>query len=266
MKKTLALTACATLLSALTAAAQISLTTNSYSETFESMGTTGTTTPAGWRVGTTTNTAGGTGVTDAPTLTGDWFAAGTAVVVSTGSGTAAGNFNYGVTGTNPADERALGSLAGSNLQRDTYVAFTNNTGLAITQFSISYDGEQWRGGGTTTNVLTLQFSTNGTNFINLGSAFNFTSLQNTAAGALDGNAPANRTAAIGGTFIPTAEVASGSTFYFRWADPDDGGSDHGLAIDNFNLTVTLVPEPSTYAMMAFGGMLLVGMQRFRRKS
>ena len=265
MKKA-AVILCLFLFSAVAARAQISVTTNSYSETFDSMGTAGTTTPTGWRVGTTANTAGGPGVTDTPTTTGDWSTAGSTVVVGTGSSSTGGNYNFGVTGTNPADDRALGSLASSSLQRDTYVAFTNNTGMSIAQFDISYDGEQWRDGSTTTNVLTLQFSTNGTNFINLGSAFNFTSLQNTASGPLDGNAPANRTAAIGGTFVPTSAIGDGSTFYFRWADPDDGGSDHGMAIDNFSVAFTLVPEPSTYAMIGLGGLLLVGMQRFRRKS
>jgi hypothetical protein len=125
------------------AKAQISLTGTTYSENFDGMGTTGTTAPTGWTVDTVTNTAATGTATDAPTNSGA-VGISTTVVASTGSGTAAANFNYGVLRTNPASDRALGSVAGSDLQRDTYASFTNNTGLTIAQFTITYDGEQWR--------------------------------------------------------------------------------------------------------------------------
>lgn len=105
-------------------------------------------------------------------------------------------------------------MTASSTQRDTEVHFTNNTGFDITQFTISYDGEEWRNGGTTSvaNTLTLQLSLTGLSgsWVDLGSAFNFTSpIFGGTAGALDGNAPANRVAGIGGTFSPGTAITDG---------------------------------------------------------
>ncbi len=100
--------------------------------------------------------------------------------------------------------------------------------------------------------------------MSLGSAFNFTTPINGAAvGFLDGNAPANRVAGIGGTFSPSTAIPDGSTFFLRFADPDDGGSDAGIAIDNFAFTV--IPEPSVYMLLGVG-ILLCGQRFIRRKS
>ena len=230
--------------------AQISYTGGTYTQDFDSMGAAGTTTPTGWFVGT------GTGLA----------ATGTTVIAGTGSGTAGGNYNFGVAGVNVVGERALGSVASSSTQRDTEVHFTNNLGIDITQFTIGYDGEQWRNGGSTNpNTLTLQLSLDGNTWVSLGAAFAFTSPINTStAAALDGNAAANRVAGIGGTFTPSVAIPNGSVFYLRWADPDDAGADSGIAIDNF--TFSAVPEPSVYMLLGVG-ILLCG-QRFlrRRKS
>jgi hypothetical protein len=38
----------------------------------------------------------------------------------------------------------------------------------------------------------------------------------------------------------------------RWADPDDGGSDNAVAIDNFSISVAAVPEPSTWLLIILG--------------
>jgi hypothetical protein len=244
----------------------ISLTGGTYSENFDSMGTTGTTAPTGWSSDTVTNTAAAGTATDAPNTTGTVVGSSSTVVASTGTGTAGAEYNYGVAGTNVVGERALGSLAGSNLQRDTYASFTNNVGVTLTQFTIKYDGEQWRLGQAVaaTNVLTLQYSPDGTtgSWVALGTGFNFTSPITSGAmgAALDGNNSANRVANIGGTYIPASGITNGSTFYLRWADPDDGGSDAGMAIDNFSITV--VPEPSTWFA---GGLMFVGLISSQRR-
>ena len=156
------------------------------------------------------------------------------MIASPGSGTAGGNYNFG---TAAATDRALGSLASSSTQRDTEARFTNGLSGSITSLTISYTGEEWRS-GTNVNTLTLQYSTNGTTFTSLGSSFNFVSpITAASGGALDGNAAANRVTGIGGTFTLSSAVAVGSTFYLRWVDPDDAGSDAGIAIDDFSLTL-----------------------------
>lgn len=111
--------------------AQVSLSSISYSQNFDSMGSTGTTTPTGWTVDSTTNAAASGTSTDAPVNTGTVVGSSTTVLVGTGSSTTGGNYNFGVAGTNPATDCALRSLASAGNQRDTYVSFTNNTGFSI---------------------------------------------------------------------------------------------------------------------------------------
>ncbi|MEI7466219.1 MAG: VPLPA-CTERM sorting domain-containing protein, partial [Burkholderiales bacterium] len=58
---------------------------------------------------------------------------------------------------------------------------------------------------------------------------------------LNGNLASNRVAGLGGTINST--WANGDTLWLRWAEVNDNGSDHGLAIDNFSLTAgTAVPS------------------------
>lgn len=210
-------------------AAQVSQTTNSYSQNFDSMGATGTTTPSGWFVGT------GTGAI-----------AGTTVTPGTGSSTSGGNYNFGSSGSS---DRALGSLASGSTQRDTEVRFTNNTGAAITSFTINYTGEEWRVGGTSAvdNALTMAYSSNGTSFSTMGSNFDFhTPIDSGTAGALDGNAAANRVTNIGGTYTPGTSIGPGQTIYLRWQDPDDASSDNAIAVDDFSIMFALQSLTTQY--------------------
>ncbi len=210
----------------------ISLINGSYSQNFDSMTSTGanSTTPAGWYIGNVSATNGAVN--------------GTSVVNDTGLGNAGTNYNYGVAGVSSVTNRALGSIASNTgNSRVTEAHFINNTGKTIHNLMVSYDGEEWRDGGTTgvVNQLVMFFSTDGTNFTPMGSAFNFTAPINSGtAGPLDGNAPANRIAGIGGSF-PT-NLVSGAVFYLRWLDINDFGNDDALAIDNFSLAV--LPPPT----------------------
>jgi hypothetical protein len=226
--------------------AQITFT-GSYSENFDSMGPSGTTTPTGWFVGTGTN---------------DTVAAmtGTTVVVDNGFSGDGGNKNYGTT-LHP--DRALGSLASAGLVRLTDLAAVNGTGQAISSFDILWDGEQWRVGALTsvTNFLTMLFSPDGTTWETMSSEF-ASPVPSGTARPLNGNDPANRTAGIGETFTPSTPIAAGATFYLRWADQDSFSRDNGLAIDNFSL----VPEPNAIAMLLAGFGALIGLNRSRRRT
>src|SRR5262249_24802343 len=106
-------------------------------------------------------------------------------------------------------------------------------------------GEQWRNGGNATpHVLTFQYQVADAGVITGANApttgwttidpLSFTGPIVTAtAGALDGNAPQNRLA-ISATLPVT--VNNGQEIWVRWEDPDNSGSDHGLAIDDFSVT------------------------------
>lgn len=179
------------------------------------------------------------------------------VTAGTGSSNAGGFYSFGDAGST---ERALGSVASGTTGTLTYaLALTNNTGLALDSFKLNYDGEQWRNGGVTAvHQLTVQYGFGAsyaavTNWTSAGAAFDFSSVQNTAtAGAVVTGNTVGLVPALGGTVI--TNWAAGDTLWVRWTDIDNTGSDHGLAIDNvsFSVTATAVPEPGTYAMLLAG--------------
>ena len=228
------------------ASAQFSLTNSFYSQNFDSMGSSGTTAPTGWFVGSLSPQATNGTVTSRP------------IVVSDGSGTSANNYNFGTTGDS---DRALGSKAESGGTRVTEFRFTNNTGLTLTDLTLSYTGEQWRR-ATTTNALTLHYGTNENALADAPSSFTFTTPILGTATSLDGNATANRVTSLGGT-ISGLSIPNGTTFILRWIDLDDTDTvDAGIALDDFSLTVA-IPEPSTIILVGFG--LLFTLAKFRRQ-
>lgn len=161
----------------------------------------------------------------------------------TGSSNSGDAYSFGMAAS---QERAFGGVASNNLQAWLGFAFTNNTGSAITAMNIAYMGEQWRAGDSNPLEDTLYFaySLNATAIDDTAatwtyvSALDFISPNPTggaSTGALDGNLAANqsnRTATI------TANVGMGATVRFRWVDINIAGSDDGLAIDDFTMTVT----------------------------
>ena len=191
----------------------------------------------------------GTGIawTDDSTIPGWWSNR-----VSYNSGTGGSNtgalYSFGVAGTNPVTDRALGSVASSGTGTVFHAArLTNNTGAAITSLDISYTGEQWRNGGNAAaHMLTFQYQVaapgvvTGANLPATGwttvPELSFTGpITGTIAAALDGNAPANRV--VRAATLAVA-IDNGQEIWIRWQDPDDSGSDHGLAVDDVSVTAT----------------------------
>ena len=150
--------------------------------------------------------------------------------------------------------RALGSVASGSTNEVYFGArFVNNTGGAIISRDVSYVGEQWRNGGNITpQTLDFQYQ-----IVNAGAlssitagtwtdfnALDFTSPIATAtAGALDGNAAANRTVKTANLPI---SVFVGQEVWVRWKDSNDAGNDHGLAVDDLSVTAngSLATNPS----------------------
>ena len=188
-------------------------------------------------------TAGATWV-DNTTIPG-WYSTRAAYVAGTGSSTTGALYSFGVAGTNAVTDRALGSLASGTTTTIFQAArLTNSTGATITSLDLSYTGEQWRNGGNATaHTLSFQYqvanpgAVTGANAPATGwttyAPLSFTGPIATAtAAALDGNAGANRTA-VSATLAVV--VNAGQEIWLRWQDPDDAGSDHGLAIDDFSV-------------------------------
>jgi uncharacterized repeat protein (TIGR01451 family) len=224
------------------ALAQVSLTTLGapYNQNFDSLATSGT--ANAWA--------------DNTTLPG-WYAQFSATPAnpttyradSGGSNTGA-IYSWGLTGVNPLTERAFGSVSsGTPVTVLTAVRFVNNTGTTITSLDVSYNGEQWRDGGAVTPVAQttfFEYQVGNAGAITDANAPSsgwtpFSSLDNTsptftntgAGAAIEGNQPANRTAKAA---TITVTVNPGQEIWLRWRDVNDGGNDHGLAVDDLSVT------------------------------
>ena len=199
---------------------------------------------------------------DGTTLAG-WYAlhGGTNqyVIAGAGGSITGGLYSFGAAAST---ERALGSLGSEGTGTISYGVLLHNTsGSAITLNALSYTGEQWRNGGnSTTHKLTLSYQKSQFPITTPGSASGWTAvpaadftspIATTAAGALDGNLAANL------LFVsanPDISVTAGEYIMLRWQDPNDSGSDHGLAIDDVSLAwianatpaLTLSASPTTF--------------------
>jgi hypothetical protein len=258
-KRLLALAAFAAASVSAQAAVQLTDGNLSYSQSFDSLASSGTSnawtndsTLLGWSL---FNTAG-TAITS--------YRAGT------GSATNGAFYSFGLDG-----DRALGGLGSSSLTGYIAVAFTNSSSNALDSFTLTFDGEQWRNGGNATapaqvQTMNLQYGF-GTNFADVttwnsaGASFNWTAPVTTlsSAAAVDGN-NAGRVGNVGGT-VSGLSWSTGQTLWIRWIEENNSGNDHGLAIDNVALSVTsAVPEPSSYALM-LAGLAAVGTIVRRRR-
>ena len=186
----------------------------------------------------------------------------TAYTADTGSSSTGSFDSYGLAGST---DRALGGLASggayfgapATVSVAGWIAFaaTNTSGAAINTVNLNFNGEQWRNGNNlTAQSMVLQYGF-GTNFGTVstwntpGGAFNWTSPVATAtAGAVDGNT-AGRVANVGGA-LTSLNWANNDTLWFRWIDNNDAGNDHGLAIDDFSLSATIISSLPTVSIVA----------------
>jgi predicted extracellular nuclease/phosphodiesterase/alkaline phosphatase D-like protein len=181
-----------------------------------------------------------------------------------GSGNAGSFLSYGSTGSS---DRALGGLgsggaffgspASGAVAGWFALALTNTTGAPIAGLDLSFSGEQWRNGGNTTaQTMELQWGV-GPSFEQVGlwstpgGSFNWASpLTGSTAGAVDGNG-AGRVSGVGGNLdLSVSPWAAGSTLWLRWAEINDPGNDHGLAIDDLSLSVATPPALPEVAIQA----------------
>jgi endonuclease/exonuclease/phosphatase family metal-dependent hydrolase len=228
--------------------AQIAMSAGTYSQNFDSLAASGASNP--W--------------TDNSTLPG-WYISKSATpgdvtsyAAGTGSSGTGAVYSFGASG---ATERALGSVASGTPGNFAYgVRFTNDTGWAQSNITVSYTGEQWRdasGPGAVTNTLSFSYRVDNAPITNSDAAnlktwipvraldFNSPIVDVGGGGtALDGNAAANRQLFTNIT-LTGAVVQPGQELFLRWRDVNDSGNDAGLAVDDltisFQATTALPP-------------------------
>ncbi|MEG4993174.1 CARDB domain-containing protein [Microcoleus sp. B4-D1] len=217
----------------------------SYTQNFDSLANTGTPT---W--------------TNDTTLPG-WFLyrqpatpAATAITAYTANNGAIGTGNFYSYGSTSSTDRALGGLGsgGAYFGSPTsgniagWIAFsaTNTTGSTINSLNVSFNGEQWRNNGNATaQPMVLEYGL-GATFDSVtwtvpGGNFDWTSpVATTTAAAVDGNV-AGQVAGRGGA-LTGLNWANNNTLWFRWVERNDSGNDHGLAIDDFSLSLPAQPD------------------------
>lgn len=199
------------------ASANISLV-NSYSQDFNTLATTGTssTLPQGWlfnETGSNSNTSYTTG---------------------TGSSTSGDTYSFGASGST---DRALGTLQSGSLISTIGAQIQNNTGTTITKLKIAYTGEEWRlGTRGRYDSLLFQYSLDATSltsgtWIKVNKLSLNTPDTSGIAGARDGNS-INKTITY---TLRNLNIPAGAVFLIRWTDFNASGSDDGLAIDDFSI-------------------------------
>lgn len=193
-----------------------------------------------------------------------------------GASTTGAVFSYGSTNS---PERALGALGSTSVEHAIFgLHMRNASSVAYDRVTVTYTGEQWRNGGSNSpNTLSFSYDVSGPggtigtdiqvaagtggyvmdpNFTNV-SSLNFVSVVSTgAAAALDGNNPTNQ-AFITATFGLNQLWNPGEDLWIRWTKLNDAGSDHGLAIDNLEVSATPVPEPATMAVLGLGALAAI---------
>ena len=200
--------------------------------------------------------------------------ANTTYTGGTGSSNVGDTYSFG---SASSTERALGGLRTGSLVPTFGVEIGNGTTSIISEFTISYVGEQWRFGGTGSgrgsdapDRLDFQYSLDATSLIT-GDWIDFDQLDFSSpvfsggTGLLDGNANANRTAlsaTLGGLSLdPNASI------WLRWVDFNVTGFDDGLAVDNFSITaVPESPRWGTLSAVCLGALFCLTFWREHRSS
>ena len=184
--------------------------------------------------------------------------------IQTTQGSTAGNPSFGT----PLSEIDAGTTAAA-ITNDEYFSFTitPNSGLTLTLDSISFSYQVAITGTSAAQNVTFALLSSATGFSAANAIASFTYTE-----ASDGNVSTGSTDGFvntGTILLPAGSFTNIGTTEFRIYLSDGGSTSTALfaKVDNviLNGAVAPIPEPSTYAMLGLGAVLLAGAKRFRRK-
>jgi hypothetical protein len=189
-----------------------------------------------------------------------------------GTGASGTGAFYAFTSGTADTDRALGFLPSTTLSTDPVadptssnddtmfmgVRLTNNTGQTLNQFTLAFDGEQWRDAGSST-VTPVNFSwivtpaTAADSTIHQIAGYSavpelaFSSPVATAtAAAVDGNSAGKVT--VTPFTVTGINWTDGSDLWLRWSDQQQMTiTDHGMAIDNVAFSASIGAPPAGVA-------------------
>lgn len=212
----------------------ITLTGTSYTQNFNNLITSGSTSVTGGDLNNLNTSLNG------------WFflengtGANTTITAGTGSSSTGDTYSFGT-----AADRALGGLQSGSVVPSWGFIFTNGTGQTITDIAISYPGETWRVGAASRSDR-IDFQTlAGATALGSGTWIDNNALDYANPGQATGSGSLQHSATITST-ISSLSIANGTNYGFRWTDFNVPGSDDGIGIDDFSITFTLAPGTTEF--------------------
>jgi hypothetical protein len=181
----------------------------------------------------------------------------------------------------PTDELALPptTVTNNGMSMRIGLRLTNNTGVALKEVYITYDGEQWRDGSVlpiVTDHLSLGVGVRSTvdNWFSTAPYYNtavrgdFTPpVSANSNAAVDGNG-VGKVSGINGIYgtpypIGAVDWLPGEDLWIVWDQRNGNGAGDGLAIDNVSVTAR-IPEPAAGVLLAAAAIGIAATNRRRK--
>jgi hypothetical protein len=182
-------------------------------------------------------------------------------------------------------ERAIGTYFSTAHQPSIGVEIQNNTGLPIVSVTITFVQENWQlprdpmTGSAAVNTTVAEYGTTdggltaatflaaAPSSFSVATNLNLVSpdpVANSANNWRNGNLIENQVARSATINLSATPIGAGESFFLRFLDLDNPGTDAIMAIDDFTFSAVTVPEPSALLTLSVG-MATIGLFVVRRR-